>query len=384
VTGKHYKGQLFQHPFHLLVDARCIGSTPTGVGTSLYRLLKGLHLHRKSEQHLKITVVINPQSFKKSSGVEWQQFEPFHLIEEKAQPSQHPGGDFFQQIKLPQLISRLNVQAIYSPAYLAPLYTGRASSYLMIHDDLIWSQPRSYPWSFRTYLSAMTRLSAKTANTIFFPSHDARKRCCQRLGIPKKKTTVLYHGVESFKVADFVPLDQRQPYVLCVANGEERKNHETLIRSVEGLSGVQVRFAGISPRAKERIASLSQMPGFKQCQILPPLSEEQLCEQYRQASALVLPSRGEGFGQPLIEAMNTGTPLLLSDIPVFHEIAQSAATFLDPDDVGSWQTEIFRAIHSPLEFQPFVQVGFQRGQKFSLFQTAQTFLKTIHDISGSS
>ena len=53
----------------------------------------------------------------------------------------------------------------------------------------------------------------------------------------------------------------------------------------------------------------------------------------RGATALVSASRDEGFGIPLVEAMALGTPLVVSDIPVFREVGGDAAAYVDPDDV---------------------------------------------------
>ena len=56
----------------------------------------------------------------------------------------------------------------------------------------------------------------------------------------------------------------------------------------------------------------------------------------RGATALVTASRDEGFGLPLVEAMGVGTPLVVSDIPVFREVGGDAATYVDPDDVAGF------------------------------------------------
>ena len=56
----------------------------------------------------------------------------------------------------------------------------------------------------------------------------------------------------------------------------------------------------------------------------------------RGATALVTASRDEGFGLPLVEAMGVGTPLVVSDIPVFREVGGDAAAYVDPDDVAGF------------------------------------------------
>ncbi|EAM3799857.1 glycosyltransferase family 4 protein, partial [Salmonella enterica] len=61
---------------------------------------------------------------------------------------------------------------------------------------------------------------------------------------------------------------------------------------------------------------------------------------YSKAYALVYPSIDEGFGIPPIEAMASNTPVIVSDIPVFHEVLTNGALYVNPDDEKSWQSAI--------------------------------------------
>ena len=68
------------------------------------------------------------------------------------------------------------------------------------------------------------------------------------------------------------------------------------------------------------------------------LSFSDLKSLYASASALVYPSIDEGFGIPPIEAMASGTPVIVSDIPVFHEVLGQSAIYVSPDDISSWES----------------------------------------------
>ena len=69
-------------------------------------------------------------------------------------------------------------------------------------------------------------------------------------------------------------------------------------------------------------------------------SDAELDGHLRGARALLFPSLVEGYGLPLIEALASGTPVIASDLPVFHEIGQEVPDFIDPLDGPAWQAAI--------------------------------------------
>ncbi len=77
---------------------------------------------------------------------------------------------------------------------------------------------------------------------------------------------------------------------------------------------------------------------------MPTLDREQLAEQYRHASLVLLPSDREGFGLPLVEAMACGTPVVASRIPALSEIGGDAAVFCTPGDIPSWVEVVTRLL----------------------------------------
>jgi len=77
-------------------------------------------------------------------------------------------------------------------------------------------------------------------------------------------------------------------------------------------------------------------------------SDAELDEHLRGARALLFPTLVEGYGLPLVEALALGTPVIASDLPVFHEIGQEVPDFIDPLDGPAWQAAIldYAADHS--------------------------------------
>jgi glycosyltransferase involved in cell wall biosynthesis len=102
-------------------------------------------------------------------------------------------------------------------------------------------------------------------------------------------------------------------------------------------------------------------------------SDEALLFVYQQAAVFVYPSRLEGFGIPILEAMAANCPILLSDIPVFREIAQDAALYFKLDDAASLQENLLEILKNPTNL---VENGKKRLTFFSWEKAAQLTLQT--------
>jgi glycosyltransferase involved in cell wall biosynthesis len=93
----------------------------------------------------------------------------------------------------------------------------------------------------------------------------------------------------------------------------------------------------------------------------------------RGATALVSASRDEGFGLPLVEAMGVGTPLVVSDIPVFREVGGQAAAYVDPDDARGFVRAV-RALSEDAAFEKASAAARERAQHYSWDSSARILL----------
>jgi glycosyltransferase involved in cell wall biosynthesis len=109
------------------------------------------------------------------------------------------------------------------------------------------------------------------------------------------------------------------------------KNVELPVRAMAHLPGWELHL--MSPVTPEHRARLSELAGTGALVFHDGASDEVYRDVLAGATALVSGSRDEGFGLPLVEAMALGTPLVVSDIPVFREVGGEAGAYVDPDDV---------------------------------------------------
>lgn len=139
---------------------------------------------------------------------------------------------------------------------------------------------------------------------------------------------------------------KQSPFFLCVGTIEPRKNHRLLLdvwnklTSDMGRSAPQLLIVGQpGPRTGEILAAAASQPNIE---FLGHCSDEELAVLMNDCTALLMPSQAEGFGLPVVEALELGTNVIASDSAIFREITQGMAQLIDPVDVDAWSHAIAR------------------------------------------
>jgi glycosyltransferase involved in cell wall biosynthesis len=148
----------------------------------------------------------------------------------------------------------------------------------------------------------------------------------------------------------------KDKYFLYVGNAYPHKNVELLLRAADSAE-VRVVFVG-----KEDFF-------YKRLGIQPKtVTDAELSELYINARALIFPSLMEGFGLPALEALANNCPVIVSDIPVFHEILGNSATYFDPHSVDDLAKMLKRAakIRLPVDSSIVKKYSWQKMAKETL------------------
>ncbi len=146
-----------------------------------------------------------------------------------------------------------------------------------------------------------------------------------------------------------------RPYFLCIGTIEPRKNYLMLLRVWErlvekkgklaprlvivGQLGQDARFVR---KVQDQIARLGE-----HVELVAGCDDERLGQYVKHANALLMPTLAEGFGLPLVEALNAGTPVIASDLPALREMGQNIPLHLPPGNVEVWENAIL-SYDSPL------------------------------------
>lgn len=271
-----------------------------------------------------------------------------------------PLGHMWEQTQLPLEVRADEV--LWSPCNTGPLFLDR--HVVTVHDLGPTEHPEWFSPRYGRWLDLLTRRFVDHALHVVTDSEFIKGCMCDVLGADPERISVVPPGVgpKFIDAAGSLTPAQRTelaiddgPYLLSVATAQPRKNLASIVRAFglarETIPGLRLVVAGTAgPRGvfthteggPERAEGVHYV-GYVRDALLPGL--------YAGAEALVYAPFYEGFGLPPLEAAATGTPSVLSDIPVLRELGLPA-TWVDPDDIESIAAGMIeRVAAAPIERQ---------------------------------
>jgi glycosyltransferase involved in cell wall biosynthesis len=220
----------------------------------------------------------------------------------------------------------------------------------MIHDLGPLRYPeRLHPRTVRMHTT--NAREARSCDVVLVNSEFTAADVAERLGLARERIHVAYPGVDAEFTPEGARYDDGEPYVFTTASDDWRKNLETLRAA----------------RIDERLLALGEL-GYVDHSQLPAL--------YRGASVFVYPSRFEGFGIPVIEAMASGTPCVVSNHPSLDEASGDAAIRVDPEKPEAIAAGVREALARRDELVP---LGLAHAQRFKWPETGRVHLQSYAD-----
>jgi glycosyltransferase involved in cell wall biosynthesis len=223
-------------------------------------------------------------------------------------------------------------------------------------------------------------------------SECSRRDIIEHLHVPTDRITVVYPGVdmECFRpISAGHAVPPSRPYVLCVAGGDPTKNVDALIKSFARLphplrESHDLVLAG-DFRRREDLRELVARAGLEKQTIFTGLvKDERLIDLYQQARLFVFPSRYEGFGLPVLEAMACGCPVITSNASSLPEVAGDAAIQVDPLDVDNLASAIVKVLEDDELRSGLSARGLHRARQFSWDRTARETIAVYKRVVGTS
>jgi glycosyltransferase involved in cell wall biosynthesis len=186
--------------------------------------------------------------------------------------------------------------------------------------------------------------AARTCDRVFVNSRFTAGEVRELLRVPDERIVVAYPGIDPIFRPDGARADLGGPYVLSVSTLEPRKNLPALVAA----------FSRVRERAPKLTLALAGLEGWEDrplaaegVRLLGFVSDDELARLYRGAAAFAYPSRFEGFGIPVMEALASGTPAVVSSHPSLDEASGGVALRADPNDTEAFVEALEAAIDSP-------------------------------------
>lgn len=294
------------------------------------------------------------------------------------------------EISMPPLLKKLQPDLFFSPdGYLS--LKANVPSLPVLHDLNFAHYPQDLPWLVRKYCNYFYPRFARKATRIATVSEYSKQDISSLYGIDKERIDVVYNGVSSgfSPKTDTVKEDTRNRYTngcdyfLFVGSLHPRKNIARLMQAFDRFrkaNDTRMKLLIVGSRywwTNEIKQTYEEMQHKDEVIFTGHVNDEELYKITASAFAVTYVPYFEGFGIPIIEAMQSGVPVITSNITSMPEVAADAALLADPFSVDSI-TECMTAIYNDSTLKnKLVEAGKARCTAFSWDRTASLLWESI-------
>lgn len=286
---------------------------------------------------------------------------------------------FWTQIRLSLEMFFHPVDVLFVPAHTVPLIHAK-NTVVTIHGLEYEFCPKAYSPFSRFYMRWSIKKSCKWARKIIAVSENTKKDLINLYKVPGEKIDVIYEGISAGQGSAFPSAssaDSSRPnlstgkYLLFIGRLEERKNICGIIEAFEVLKEKynlphKLILAGKFGYGAENIKDKIENSRYKDDIILPGyISDEEKFALLKKADVFLFPTFYEGFGLPILEAQNVGTPVITSNISSMPEIAGNSAVLVDPKDSSAIAEAAWRLVSDESHKNDIIEKGLVNVKRFS-------------------
>lgn len=331
-----------------------------GVETYVRSFVKGVKISSVAPE---FTAFIN----KESRGA-FDFPDQFQVVETPVPASIRSFRYFWEQAILPYQIKKENVDVLFSPGVMTPIFTS-VPSVITIHDANFAQIPETFSRFKKAVISRAYPLSAKNANKIITVSEFSKKDILDYIDISADRIETVYNPLPPDLPSPEVSAGSEfeDDYLLTVGKDYPHKNLEAAVQALSDLPGkIHHVFAGFEAPPDHYLRLKAESLGVdKRVHFTGYVSENRLATLYSEAEIYVHPSRYEGFGFPLIEAMYYHTPVISSDAASLPEVGGDAAVYFDPNSPSELSRQVRKVYQSEQRRQEMTTKGRMNIKRFS-------------------
>jgi glycosyltransferase involved in cell wall biosynthesis len=277
--------------------------------------------------------------------------------------------------RLSHLMRRLRPALAHFLYVVPPGFDGRAV--VTVHDLSFEKLPGVMSFRDRLLFRTQVPRSVRRADRVLTGSEQTKCDLVERYQVPEEKIVVTPYGVDPA----FSPDGPKRNgyYALFVGAIQPRKNPLGAVEALAMLEGdLRLVLVGPEKRDGEQVREAVSRLGLEgRVELAGHVERDELAAIYRGAACLVFPSRYEGFGLPVLEAMASGTPVVATRAGAVPEVAGDAAVLVDSGDPVALAGGIERAL---ADRERLVSAGLVRARQFSWVETARRTLGVYREL----
>ena len=292
----------------------------------------------------------------------------------------------------------------FSPTHYLP-FSSPSKSVISILDVSYLHFPNMFAKKDLYKLKFWGELSIKKAKKIITISNSSKSDIIKKYGINSDKVVVVYPGIKAVSSIEYGVLSMDElrkkfgingDYILFVGTLQPRKN---IVRLIEAFSHVilsemkdldssaapqndiDLVIVGKKGWQYEEILTAPEKYGVKdKVKFLDSVSNEDLPSFYQHAEFFILPSLYEGFGLPILEAMNYGCPVITSNVSSLPEAGEDAVLYVDPKNAADITEKMKKLLSDDNLKKELVEKGYIQVKKFSWEKSARETLKVLEEV----
>jgi glycosyltransferase involved in cell wall biosynthesis len=285
----------------------------------------------------------------------------------------------YEQLIFPFALRKNRIDVLFNAGFTAPLlWPGPMVT--VFHDLQYKRHPEYFRWFDLPFWRTLLPASAARSRKIVVPSEAVKTDIAEFYPSAWARTEVIPHGVEA-AFSEIANAREPQPFILSVSTLHPHKNMDGLLQAFAIFHRQhpdwRLRIAGLKGFEAQRIEALAA--DLCSVDITGWIPRADLYELFRTASAFVYPSRFEGFGIPVLEAMAAGLPVACSRIPALMEVADDAVRFFDPDSVDDMASALEDITTNEDLRSRLRAAGLARSRAFSWEKSAHRLIEVLEE-----
>ena len=248
---------------------------------------------------------------------------------------------------------------------------------ITIHDLICLRYPMQHKTQYLYFKFGLPRL-LKKCRAVFCVSETTKADVAKTYGFPEEKIFVIPNGVNASTFSAAPASHDCDPYLLMVGARYPHKNVDEVLEMSDLWSKkYRLLVTSCTGSYRQQLKKLVVSKGLQgRVKFLDYLTQDLLIRLYQGSSALVYPSKWEGFGIPPLEALACGIPIIASDIPVHREVLGSSAFFVELSSKDSW-ANAFNSLSSEAAVNNCLEAGKLVLNRFTWENSAE---KLVHSI----